>query len=232
MPFDLSNYEPVEDRLAKFWADHPAGRIGTELVHIGSDGYIVKASVWIENIYFPSNVSATATGYAQEAVTDRGVNSTSALENCETSAIGRALANLGYAPKGKRPSREEMRKASEPGRSERAVPVSDTGAASEPLTLPGANTDAAPSSSAAPNAAGTSGGEGRLSGEGGDPNLPTSRRDALWNQLVQFAGTKRKALNAVNTTMKASWTEGHISDIPEDDLEHTLKAFMQREGVA
>jgi hypothetical protein len=32
------------------------------------------------------------------------------LENCETSAIGRALANAGYAPKGKRPSREEMSK--------------------------------------------------------------------------------------------------------------------------
>jgi hypothetical protein len=32
------------------------------------------------------------------------------LENCETSAIGRALANAGYAAKGKRPSREEMSK--------------------------------------------------------------------------------------------------------------------------
>ena len=32
------------------------------------------------------------------------------MENCETSAIGRALANAGYAPKGKRPSREEMSK--------------------------------------------------------------------------------------------------------------------------
>jgi hypothetical protein len=97
------------------------------------------------------------------------------------------------------------------------------------------------SSSAAPNAAGTEAGGARqeLAGHGegpagteGSPQPPTSRHDALWDQLVQFAGTKRKALNAVNTTMKASWTEPHIGDIPEDDIEHTLKAFMQREGVA
>ena len=58
-----------------------------------------------------TDAAPAATGYAHESVTSRGVNLTSALENCETSAIGRALANLGYAPKGKRPSREEMAKA-------------------------------------------------------------------------------------------------------------------------
>jgi len=47
---------------------------------------------------------------AEETVQGRGVNATSALENCETSAIGRALANAGYATKGKRASREEMSK--------------------------------------------------------------------------------------------------------------------------
>jgi hypothetical protein len=50
------------------------------------------------------------TGLAEETVQGRGVNATSALENCETSAIGRALANAGYATKGKRASREEMSK--------------------------------------------------------------------------------------------------------------------------
>lgn len=118
MAFDLSQYEPVEDRIIAFWSEHPQGRITTEMTHVGADGYIVKASVWRERngIARIGDVEAVdppdATGYAQEAVTQSGVNKTSALENCETSAIGRALANLGYAAKGKRPSREEMQKVS------------------------------------------------------------------------------------------------------------------------
>lgn len=103
----LDDYEPVEDRLEKFWADHPNGRIITEIVAWDSSSYIVKATVWRED----TEDNPAATGLAQETVTATGVNKTSALENCETSAIGRALANLGYAAKGKRASREEMEKA-------------------------------------------------------------------------------------------------------------------------
>jgi hypothetical protein len=104
--FNLAEYEPVEVRLEKFIKDYPAFRISTELEVVEATRYIVKA-------YLFKNAEdgvAWATGYAEETVTSRGVNQTSALENCETSAIGRALANAGYAPKGKRPSREEMTK--------------------------------------------------------------------------------------------------------------------------
>jgi hypothetical protein len=104
--FNLADYEPVEVRLEKFIKDYPAFRISTELEVVEATRYIVKA-------YLFKNAEdgvAWATGYAEETVTSRGVNQTSALENCETSAIGRALANAGYAPKGKRPSREEMSK--------------------------------------------------------------------------------------------------------------------------
>jgi hypothetical protein len=53
-----------------------------------------------------------ATGYAEEIKSDRGVNATSFVENCETSAIGRAIANcpLQAAVSGPRPSRNEMQK--------------------------------------------------------------------------------------------------------------------------
>ena len=104
--FNLADYEPVEVRLEKFIKDYPAFRISTELEVVEATRYIVKAYLFKN----AEDSVAWATGYAEETVTSRGVNQTSALENCETSAIGRALANAGYAPKGKRPSREEMSK--------------------------------------------------------------------------------------------------------------------------
>jgi hypothetical protein len=93
-------------RLEKFIKDYPDFRISTELEVCEKDRYIVKAYLFKTT----QCSSAFSTGLAEEKVTDRGVNQTSALENCETSAIGRALANAGYAAKGKRPSREEMTK--------------------------------------------------------------------------------------------------------------------------
>jgi hypothetical protein len=104
--FNLADYETVEVRLEKFIKDFSDFRIATELEVVEKDRYIVKAYLFKT----ASDSVAWATGYAEEKITDRGVNSTSALENCETSAIGRALANAGYAAKGKRPSREEMSK--------------------------------------------------------------------------------------------------------------------------
>lgn len=106
MPGRLEDYEPVEDRIRRFWAEHNEGRILTELVQADGNQYIVKAEVWFD----PSG-GPTTTGYAEETVGSSPVNRTHAIENCETSAIGRALANAGYAPKGARPSREEMQKA-------------------------------------------------------------------------------------------------------------------------
>ena len=104
--FNLEDYETVEERLAKFWKEHPDGRIYTTLVEHTLQRFIVQAAIYRTEV----DAQPWTTGYAEETVSTRGVNSTSALENCETSAIGRALANANYASKGKRPSREEMAK--------------------------------------------------------------------------------------------------------------------------
>jgi hypothetical protein len=114
--FNLDDYETVEERLIKYWKDHPEGRIITRLLEFSANRFIVEASV-----FRTQESPVWATGLAEETVQGRGVNATSALENCETSAIGRALANAGYATKGKRPTREEMSKVAAKSAAQSAI---------------------------------------------------------------------------------------------------------------
>lgn len=114
--FNLDDYETVEERLIKYWKDHPEGRIITRLLEFSANRFIVEASV-----FRTQESPVWATGLAEETVQGRGVNATSALENCETSAIGRALANAGYATKGKRPTREEMSKVAAKSAAQAAI---------------------------------------------------------------------------------------------------------------
>jgi hypothetical protein len=110
MAFDLSEYEPVENRIRAFWLKYPNGRILTDLKRTErSDGRIE----WIgrsEAYTNSEDIRPQSTGFATEIEGTTPVNRANASENCETSSIGRALANLGFATKGKRPSREEMEK--------------------------------------------------------------------------------------------------------------------------
>lgn len=108
MAFDLSNYETVESRLARFWEAHPDGRVRTQMLNYTGDACVFYAELYANK----NDKDPVATGWAEEIKTDRGVNATSFVENCETSAIGRACANFVFATQGKRPSREEMAKVS------------------------------------------------------------------------------------------------------------------------
>jgi hypothetical protein len=113
--FNLEDYEPVAVRQMRWlegrYALYKAGENGfprtiTHMVSVpGADICVIRAELWLGDM-------CIATGYAEEVRGAGNVNRTSHVENCETSAVGRALANAGMAGTdvNKRPSREEMMK--------------------------------------------------------------------------------------------------------------------------
>jgi hypothetical protein len=107
MAFNLNDYEPVANRIARFWADHPEGAIYSELIYDDGERCVVKATV-----HFVKGEPAVSSDYAEEMKTERGVNATSRIENCCTSAQGRALSAAGYLGSDwtKKSTREEMQK--------------------------------------------------------------------------------------------------------------------------
>lgn len=135
MAFDLSDYEPVASRIARFWAEHPCGAIHTELVFDDGNRCVIKAIV-----YFDSTAAPVASDYAEELHTERGVNATSRIENCATSAIGRALAAANFLASDwtKKPSREEMQKVQRVGTyTNNTAPKQNTMADANGITIKG-----------------------------------------------------------------------------------------------
>ena len=113
MRFNLDDYETVESRIKRFTETHVDGRLVTELVNDPDSQQ--KPRTWIVKSYAylsagdQANNLPKATGYAFEVDGTGGANATSALENAETSSLGRCLANLAMSGN-KRASREEMQK--------------------------------------------------------------------------------------------------------------------------
>ncbi len=98
------SYRTVAHRINEFRESHPDYSIVTELVSADDHRVIVKASISIPAHSVTSEYgsqdfppSVLATGYAEEERGSSNINETSALENAETSAVGRALAFLGLA---------------------------------------------------------------------------------------------------------------------------------------
>ena len=107
MPFDLEAYEPVALRLDRWLKQNPKGIVKTDLLsQPGADVCVFRAELWLEG-------QCVSVGHAEEIRNSNMINKTSSMEVCETSAIGRALANAGMAGSDmtKRPSREEMGKS-------------------------------------------------------------------------------------------------------------------------
>ena len=136
MSFNPADYAEVAERLPLFWKDCPLGRINTEIVTDDGTRIVMKATLWADI----SHTVPTTTGYAEEVRGSSMVNKTSAIENCETSAIGRALANYQYQGSKKRASLEEMvkvyRQGEQPQTTTNATPArtQSLGSSSEPPT--------------------------------------------------------------------------------------------------
>ena len=100
------DYVMVKDRIIHFNEHYPNGSIRTELIEM-TDRFIVKSTV-IPDVDKPERYF---TGHAEEVIGSSQINKTSALENCETSAIGRALGCLGIGVEDAFASADEVKNA-------------------------------------------------------------------------------------------------------------------------
>ena len=106
--FNLAEYQTVQERVDLFWSRYANGRFNLELISITPEQVVFKAEVYLhKDDLYPATVD-----YAEERLGSSPVNKTSFVENCATSALGRAISMLGgeFSPKGKRPSASEMTK--------------------------------------------------------------------------------------------------------------------------
>lgn len=99
------SYAEVNQRIKAFRLVHPSGCITTEIVSMENEAVTMKASVFDEQNHL------LGTGFAQEKENSSFINKTSYIENCETSAIGRALGMCGYGVDVSVASAEEVQNA-------------------------------------------------------------------------------------------------------------------------
>lgn len=107
MNFNIEDYAPVQERITQFYRDHPDGRIVTRLESLPDD--FGQCRYRADCYRAALDTLPAASGHAVGIAGGKGPAALAWEETAETSAIGRALANLGYAKSRQdRPSREEM----------------------------------------------------------------------------------------------------------------------------
>jgi hypothetical protein len=201
--FNLDDYEPVAARHSRWLEKNPNGRTITHMVsEAGADICVIRAELWLEDV-------CIATGYAEEVRGAGNVNRTSHVENCETSAVGRALANAGMAGSdvSKRPSREEMTKVQNTAPKMRITQASSAMAQANGISVKGNQHGPIPD---------------WLVLEAAQAGV-----SQVWDNRDKVAGTKRPWFKDVNGD-KAFWpprgTPDPILATHEDDLEEDMTA--------
>jgi hypothetical protein len=134
MRFNPDEYITVHERIEKFYAKWPNGRILTSVVeHSAETGFILmRAEVFRE----ADDAIPAATGHAYELRSAGHVQQGSYVEVCETSAVGRALALLGFEVRRGVASREEVERGPRKQQAAAAARQAEKGAPMQERTTP------------------------------------------------------------------------------------------------
>ncbi|MGH7485194.1 MAG: hypothetical protein ACREMS_02250 [Gemmatimonadaceae bacterium] len=180
--FSPEQYATVAERIELFYERYPEGRINTELVTRADGEITFRASVYRGSL----ETLPAATGWASEREGDGDVNTVACLENTETSAVGRALANLGFTASTKRPSREEMEKAA---RVRRSIAARGTTLQESPVLQSHAN--------AADDVL-------QLVSRAEQKGLPPQRAEILRSRVNRYPGLPPRRVRKIETSLR-SW---------------------------
>ena len=142
MRFNPDEYITVHERIEKFYARFPQGRIITAIIeHDSETGFILmRAEVYRD----PEDALPAATGHAYELRSAGHVQQGSYVEVCETSSVGRALALLGFEVRRGIASREEMERGARKQAAAATARQSEKGAPTQERTTTQPQKQAAP----------------------------------------------------------------------------------------
>jgi len=202
----LDSYVTVAERIAAFYQSYPTGRICTQILeHNEESGFILMRA---EVFRSTDDAQPSATGHAFEVRGDGYVNRTSYIENAETSAVGRALALLGFEVRRGIASREEMEKAARMPAERPAQAPESKPPESKPAAKP------APQPAAAENPATEEG-----------PNLD----DEIIRNAQQLGYDAAKVRRWVNQKFGVT---GGLESLTEHDKREVLKLFREQAQAA
>jgi hypothetical protein len=203
MRFNPDEYITVHERIEKFYAKFPQGRIITTIIeHNEETGFILmRAEVYRE----PDDALPAATGHAYELRSAGHVQAGSYVEVCETSSVGRALALLGFEVRRGVASREEVIRGARKQQAAAATPPPER-----------ATTEKTPAASTTPTAA---------------PATPAT--PGLDEQILQAAGElgydAAKVRKWVNQKYEVT---GGLDSLTPHDKREVLKIFQEQSGRA
>ena len=201
----FEDYVPVAERLERFYERFPDGRVITHIIeHDLQSGFVLmRAEVYRS----PDDAQPAATGHAFEVRGESYVNKTSYIENCETGAVGRALALLGFEVKRGIASREELEKTSRMATDKAARP---SNVSPPPTPAP------PPTSTPAPSAP-----------------VATEQRVNLDAEILQSAGAlgydAAKVRKWIDQKFKVT---GGLEALGEDDKREVLRVFREKAPTA